>query len=129
MEPLSLASLGIGIGSSILGGVLGFGQADQMRKETEESIRRFKLIKDRTTSEADAMAGASGITSDSGSLTKYLADMHSEFGKEIDWMREAGNARADAMDMSSAFSSIGGIGSNLFSFGASNNWFRTPSIK
>jgi hypothetical protein len=128
MEPLSFASFGIGVGSSILGGALGFEQADQQRAETAEQVRRFNLLSRRTTSEATAAGNASGITSDSGSLTKYLAEMSAEFGRQADWMRAAGEQRADNTEMSALFGMAGDLGGSLFKFGASNNWFRKPTI-
>lgn len=129
MDPITLASLGIGVGSSILGMKFGFDQADQQRKETAENVRRFQLLKTRTESEATAMGNASGITSDSGSLTKYLGDMSAEFGKQMNWMRQAGNAKADSTEASALFGGLSSFGSSMFSYGASNNWFRSPSIK
>lgn len=129
MEPLSIASLGIGVGSSILGAGLGFEQADQMRAETAERIRRFGLFAKRTESEGEAAGNASGITSDSGSLTKYLGEMGKEFSRQMDWMQKAGDQNADATEMGAIFGAAGGLGSNLFQFGAANNWFRSPTIK
>jgi hypothetical protein len=73
--------------------------------------------------------GASGITADSGSLTKYLADMSAEFTRQANWMQEAGDQRADATRISSLFNGISSFGSSLFSYGQANNWFRSPTIK
>jgi hypothetical protein len=75
------------------------------------------------------MGNASGITSDSGSLTKYLGEMGKEFSRQMDWMRDAGERQADMTEMSALFGAAGGLGSNLFQFGAANNWFRSPTIK
>lgn len=129
MEPLSMASLGIGVGSSILGASLSFDQADQMRADTAERVRRFGLFAKRTQSEAEAMGNASGVTSDSGSLTKYLGEMGKEFSRQTDWMRETGDRQADMTEMAGLFGAAGGLGSNLFQFGAANNWFRSPTIR
>lgn len=128
MDPISLTSLGVGVGSSILGMKLGFDQADQQRKETAEQVRRFQLVKTRTESEATALGNASGITSDSGSLTTYLGAMSKEFGRQMDWLRQAGNNRADATELSTMLGGATSFGSSLFSYGAANNWFRTPAI-
>lgn len=129
MEGLSLASFGIGVGSSIAGGVLGFDQADQQRAETAEQVRRFNLLAHRTESLATAEGNASGITSDSGSLTKYLSDMTAEFGRQADWMKTTGEQRAENTEMSALFGMAGDLGGSLFKFGAANNWFRQPTIK
>jgi hypothetical protein len=128
MDPLSLASLGVGVGSSILGAAFGFDQADAQRRETAEQVRRFSLLSSRTYSRAQAAGGASGMTADSGSLTKYLADMSSEFTKQIDWMHQAGNSRADATEFSALASGLSGFGQSIFKFGAANNWFQTPTV-
>jgi hypothetical protein len=128
MDPVSLTSLGLGVGSSILGMKFGFDQAAQQRKETAEQVRRFQLVKTRTESEATALGNASGITSDSGSLTKYLADMSKEFGKQMDWLRQSGEDRASATEMSSMLGGAANFGSSLFSYGSANNWFRTPAV-
>jgi hypothetical protein len=129
MDPLSIASFGIGVGSSILGAKFGFDQADQMQKETQEGLRRFFRTSAKTYSMAQAQGGASGITADSGSLTKYLADMSAEFTKQANWMQEAGDQRADATRISSLFNGLSSFGSSLFSFGQANNWYRSPTIK
>jgi hypothetical protein len=129
MEPMSLASFGIGIGSSILGASLGMDQADQQRKETAEQVRRFQYVRDRTQSEATAVGMASGITEDSGSLTKYLADMSKEFGRQTNWMKEAGENRASATETSAYLGMMSNMAGSAFQFGQSNNWFQQPTIK
>lgn len=128
MEPLSIASLGVGVGSSILGGVYGFNQADQQRAETAEQVRRFNVLARRTSSEAEALGNASGVTSDSGSLTTYLSAMQKEFSRQADWMQKAGDTRAENTDMSTLFGMAGDLGGSMFKFGAANNWFKKPTV-
>jgi hypothetical protein len=127
MDP-TIASLGIGVGSSILGAAFGFGQASQQRAETAEQVRRFLLLKRRTESETEALGNASGITSDSGSLTKYLSDMNAEFTKQASWMYQAGANKANATEISSLFGGMKDFGSSMFQYGSANNWFRKPTI-
>jgi hypothetical protein len=63
-----------------------------MRAETAERIRRFGLFAKRTESDGEAIGNASGITSDSGSLTKYLGEMGKEFSRQMDWMKRTGES-------------------------------------
>lgn len=130
MDPfsLSLGSLGLGVGSSILGSVFGMNQAGAQSDETSESIRRFMRYRNKTMSTADASAGASGITPDSASLTKYMADMSNEFTKQIDWMKESGDRRSDSTEFSTLFDSLSNFGGAATRFGKMNNWFQSPTI-
>lgn len=130
MEPLSMAALGVGALSAGLDIFGGFGKADRIRAETAEMVRRFTMKSEKTISEAGALGGgASGVTSDSGSLTKTLSDMTAEFRRQADWMRQAGEAGASASEMSGLFSGLGDLGGSVFKFGAANNWFREPSVR
>lgn len=129
MEPFSLAAFGIGLGSSILGAKFGFDQADLMRQETAEQVRRFTMYARHQEGAATAAGAESGITSDSHSLTKYLSDMTAEFTRQADWMKQSGNRAADLQDSSTLFNALSSFGGSLFSYGQSNSWFRSPTIR
>lgn len=124
MEYAALFSLGM----SAISAKYGFDQASEQRRETAETIRRLGVVRRQTVSENEGLGNASGITSDSGSLTTYLNAMNSEMLKQSGAIESAGNARADA----SEFSSLTGAGSNfggtVFKFGAANSWLHSPSI-
>jgi hypothetical protein len=114
MEPFSMVALGLGalkVGSDFLGGM---DRADKIKKETAEMVRRFTI---------QGLGAASGVDSESASLTKYLTDMSVEFQRETDWLRSSGEAQADAAEMS-LLQGFGQLGSSLFSFGSANNWFK-----
>lgn len=117
MEPTKFGSMGVGLGSSILGLQLGFDQSAQMRAETMEQVRRYMLTARHQESLAAAEGNASGVTSDSASLTTYLNTMSSEYAKQADWMKRAGEAKADALDESNEFKFLGSFASSVFSAG------------
>jgi hypothetical protein len=124
MEPFSMVALGLGAlnaGFDFLGGM---DRADKIKKETEEMVRRFTIQGQKTVGQATALGAASGVDSESASLTKYLTDMSAEFQRETDWLRSSGEAQADAAKMSGMFQGFGQLGSSLFSFGSANNWFK-----
>lgn len=109
--------MGTGLGSSILGLSLGFDQSAQMRAETAEQVRRFSVQAKHQESLAAAEGNASGITSDSGSLTTYLNGMAGEFTKQMDWMKRAGDTKAENFDEANEYKFIGSFASSVFSAG------------
>lgn len=124
MIPLAAGALAIGIfkgASDIFGG---FGKADAMRRETAEQVRRFTRQGERTISTATALGAASGVTADSGSVTTYINDMTTEFTKQLDWMKQAGAAGANASELSGLFNGISDVGGSIFQYGKLNNWYR-----
>lgn len=130
MDPLTIGALGIGALKSGLDLFSGFSKGDYQRQVTAENLRRLQLKADATTSEAKALGGeASGITSDSSSLTTYIDSMQKEFKRQAAWMQTAGEQGAKASEMSGIFGAIGDMGGSLFQFGQSNNWFKTPTVK
>lgn len=125
MEYAALFSLGM----SALGAKFGFDQADEQRQETAETIRRYGVQRRRTVSEGAAMGNASGITSDSGSLRTYLDAMNSEMLKQSGSIQRAGDMKADATQFSSMMGMGSNFGGSVFKFGASNDWFHSPSVQ
>ncbi len=121
-----MVALGLGALKSGLDIFGGFQRADRMRRETDEMIRRFTLQGNRAVGKAQAAGAASGVEYDSGSLTAYLTNMTSEFRKQVDWMRQAGEAGASASELSGVFGGLGDLGGSIFNFGAANKWFRSP---
>jgi hypothetical protein len=99
-------------------------QARQMRAETDEELRRFKLQSAGRVGMARAAGAASGIEFESGSLQNYLSAMTTEFARQADWMKRAGYQRAAAGKSAAGFGLVSDLGSSLFNFGAANNWWK-----
>ncbi len=111
-----MSLLAAAIGAKVVGGLVGArgarksgkqsialaGQQEQMAyenrqlelKELEEGIRRTELQNRMIRGSAKARAAGSGL-SEGGSLTEYLGFMESNQSEEVEWMREAGESRAD----------------------------------
>ena len=107
--------------ASLLGGNKA---ANAIRERSREEARRFRLQADQVLGEARASAAASGTEFGSESLQKYLGDMALEFKRQEDWIRKHGRQEASAMQTSSLFSSLSGLGSSFFSLASSNNYWR-----
>jgi hypothetical protein len=72
--------------------------ADEQKKlddmETAEELRRLELKQKETLAAAKASAGAGGGGT-GGSTATFLNKMQSEFGAELDWLRETGATAAE----------------------------------
>ena len=99
---------GVTIGSSILGGVgrlrgnkqaeaAARQQADLVRQTTAEAARRMERGQERQLGEATAGVYASGIHM-SGSSEAYVRDMQAEQARELQWLKDAGESRAQAIE-------------------------------
>lgn len=89
----------------------------------------MRLEHDRSISEATALGVASGITEDSNSLKAYVDSMTKEARREEDYTIQNGETAAGASKLAGMFGAAGDLGAGIFSFGAANNWFKTPTIK
>ena len=61
--------------------------------ETQESMRRTRRQHAASAASARAKAGASGI--EGGSMEDAIANMISEHGTQLDWMKKSGASQAD----------------------------------
>ncbi len=128
--PLPFAALSLGVSALGAGGSLlsAFSAAREHRRQVDEEVRRFEAGAKRTVSEATARGAASGVEADSGSLQTYLAAMSEEFTRQADWMHRTGYTQARAEEQAGILGAATGLGGALFSFGASNNWWREPML-
>lgn len=129
MDPISIAVLGLTVAKGVSSLLSGQEAARQKRAETTEAVRRLRLDQSRTLGQAQAVGAASGVEFSSASTQTYLASMSAEFKREADWMTRAGSAQASAASNAAGFNLATDLGAGLFQFGASNNWFREPTIK
>jgi hypothetical protein len=102
-------------------------QSDLQRAETDEAVRRFSAQSRTRISEGRALGAASGIESDSTSITSHLTRMTTEFDRQAEWMKSAGYAGADITKQASDVRYAGDVAGALFQFGAANNWWRKPA--
>lgn len=127
MDPFGIA-LGVG---ALSAGASWFNrreQADLMRRQTDEEVRRLRVSQAQKLSAVDAAGAASGIELDSSSLQAHTSAMSAEFDRQAEWMRRAGYAGARATDTAANFGAISDFGGALFQYGANSNWFKTPGL-
>jgi hypothetical protein len=127
MDPFTLSAVSLGINAASAGASwwLGNQRADMQRAETDESVRRFQLDRERILGRARAGGAASGVAFESSSLQGYLKTMTDEFQRQAEWMRRAGYAGADITRTSATLGFVGDLGSSVFRFGAANNWWKS----
>lgn len=117
-------SFGLGLASAGASWWLGEQQADQQRADSAEQLRRFRLQHQQVLGEATARGGASGIEFSSEGLQGYLSAMQTEFGRQEQWMRQAGERQADATETAAKFGFLTGAAGSFNQYGAANNWWR-----
>lgn len=124
MAALPLLALGAGIAGG-LGRLFGSdAEADQREREARERARRQRISNLQTLGKAEAAGYASGITPDSASLQLYLSTMAEEMRKESDWAIKTEMQSASDVRTAGVFGAVTDIGSSVFKFGESNNWWR-----
>ncbi len=104
-------------------------QARLARVETDEAVRRFWAGGMARLSSARAIGAASGIEADSSSLSTYLDAMTKEMTRQGDWMRDAGYAGIDITKQAANARFVGDIGSTVFDFAKSMNWWLSSKDK
>ncbi len=129
------ASMGAAAGpwGALIGGIAGgaYGwwnaqsQAAQQKLELIETMRRLRLGQKQTMGKAVSRGAASGIEFDSGSLQTFLAAMQDEFDRQADWLRRSGGKSVSATQQAGNWNFASDLGSSMFQFGESNNWWRT----
>lgn len=67
--------------------------AERIKRENEESLRRLKKQQEANMAEARARAAASGMTTE-GTQKTYLDEMKDAFKSEVDWLRSSGASQA-----------------------------------
>jgi hypothetical protein len=68
--------------------------ADLIRQQNSEEVRRKQLENKQVVAESRARAGASGTLVSSGSTQTYLNEMKSVFNAEVDWLKKSGSMQA-----------------------------------
>lgn len=118
----------IGAGVGLLGGISKYlgsqAQADAMRAQKEEELRRKKLQDAQVLGQATAAGAASGIEFDSTSLQGYLGEMKAEMVRQQEWQRRAASTNAGNVSAAGAFGLVGDLGSTISSFAKDNNYWR-----
>ena len=103
---------GIAIGGAVLGGIGSLrgsrgqakaqeAQADLTRQTGAEAARRMERGQERTLGEATAGVYASGVQM-GGSSEAYVRDMQSEQARELQWLKDATEQRARAIEKGAA---------------------------
>ena len=103
---------GIAIGGAVLGGIGSLrgsrgqakaqeAQADLTRQTGAEAARRMERGQERTLGEATAGVYASGVQM-GGSSEAYVRDMQAEQARELQWLKDATEQRARAIEKGAA---------------------------
>ena len=94
-------------------------QAQQIRETTAEAARRMERGQDRQLGETKAGVYASGVGM-SGSSEAYVLDMQAEQARELQWLKDAGESRAKAVEKGASvgrqtgrFKNLGQIGGGI----------------
>lgn len=118
----------IGAGVGLLGGVFSYlgkqSQAQAMRAQAEEELRRRKMADAQTLGQATAAGAASGIEFESGSLQNYLGSMRAEMQRQQEWQRRAGAANASNVSTAATLGLVTDFAGTLDSYARSNNYWR-----
>ena len=114
----------VGAGIALWGDLTG---ANQRKAETEEAVRRMKLRQAQYLGQATSRASASGVEFDSESIQTYLSGMAEQFRMESDWAAKNGATLADAQATAGWLGFGNAVVKAAGDFGASQNWFQTPS--
>lgn len=129
IDPFSIAALGTGLLKGGFSLMAGSEAATRKRRAVEEASRRLRLDHERTLSTTRAVGAASGVAFESASLQTYLTTMTDEFRKQEDFTRKAGLDEASALQDAAGINLFSDTLGSLFSFGARNNWFKSPAVK
>lgn len=118
----------IGAGLGLASGVFSYlgkqAQADAMRAQKEEELRRQKLKNEQVLGEATAAGAASGIEFDSASLQGYLGNMKAEMARQLEWSRRSGSTNAGNVDAASTFGLLTDIGGTFSNLAKDNRYWR-----
>jgi hypothetical protein len=121
----------IGPWGALAGGVIGgaagwfFGsQAEEAKKKAAlEQARRADAAHQEVLGEATALGGASGVEMGTGSLQLHLDSMAAEFRRQNEWNVQQAREGADLGNLTNDLNLASNLGSSLYRFGASKNWF------
>lgn len=118
----------IGAGLGLASGIFKFmgsqAQADAMRAQRAEELRRKKLADAALLGEATAAGASSGVEFDSSSLQGYLGAMKAEMQRQQDWMARAGDTNAGNVSLAGTFGLLSDVGGTLSSYAKANNYWR-----
>ncbi len=129
------ASIGASAGpwGALIGGMAGAGygwwksheQAQQQKLELIEKVRRMKAAQKQVMGTAVSRAAGSGVEFDSQGIQTFLGAMQSEFDKQLDWVRRSGGKSMSSTQQEGSWNFASDLGSSMFRFGESNNWWRS----
>lgn len=126
MIPFAAASFGLGLAGAGASWWLGEKAADQQRADSAEQVRRFRAQHAQVLGETTARGAASGIEFESQGLQRYLSDMSTEFARQEEWMRRAGERQAAATSLGAKLGFLTGAAGSFNQFAAANNWWQAP---
>lgn len=116
---------GLGLASGVMKYFGGQAQADAMRAQAAEELRRKKLQDAQVFGEATAAGAASGIDfQESTGLQSYLGAMKAEMLRQQEFMRRAGATNASNVSSASGLNLFTDVGGTLSSYAKANNYWR-----
>jgi hypothetical protein len=128
---MAFGPIGAGVGAVVgaLAGLWGgLAAAAEKRRQVEESLRRNRLQQAQTMGRGTAVAAASGVEMDSGSLTTYFQAMQDEFKRQNEWTQSSGDAAANNMALAGGLTMVADLGRGLSNVAQLNNYWRSPTF-
>lgn len=127
-NPLAIAGAGLGVVGAF-GSFFGKrDQAEELRRQAREQLRREQASNNQTLGTARVRAaagsGGGGLEFGSTSLQDWLTAMDQEFTRQEQWNFRVGMKQASALESSALWGLIGDLGGTMTQFGAANNWWK-----
>ena len=119
------------LAGGVIGGVWGLasglGAAKARQKAQEEARRRAQAASDQVQGTGEAAAGASGLEMTGGSsMAQHLDLMAQEFRKNQELAMKQAALGKSLADKTSTVNFMSTLGSSLFNFAQSKNWWQQP---
>lgn len=118
---------GIGLATGLARYFSGQSQANAMREQEEEKLRRQRLQNAQVLGQAQAAGAASGVEYDSSSLQAYLTSMKSEMDRQLEFQRRAAKTNAGNVSTAAGIGLFTDLGQTFNQVAAMNNYWKTPA--
>jgi hypothetical protein len=119
----------VGAGVGLVGGLSryfgGNAQADAMRRQAAEELRRKKLQDAQVFGQTTAAGAASGIDfQESTGLQSYLTSMQAEMRRQQEFMRRSAATNASNVQTAAGFGLLTDLGGTLSNYAKDNAYWR-----
>jgi hypothetical protein len=116
---------GLGLASGLMKYFGGQAQADAMRRQAAEELRRKKLQDAQVFGQATAAGAASGVDfHESTGLQNYLGQMKAEMLRQQEYQRRAGATNASNVSTASSLGLFTDVGGTISNYAKQNSYWR-----